>query len=139
MLIQLIYVSTAAEGMDVNEFKRILAVAQTKNEMHDLTGMLAFNSKYFLQALEGDRAKVNQLYYNLMLDKRHTCVQIIGYREIEQRTWPQWGMGYAAPNSDNRALFLKYSVQGTFNPYLLTAASSLNMLLDLTNKSVAIN
>jgi Sensors of blue-light using FAD len=137
MLIRLIYASTATEGVEINEFKRILATAQSKNVSHDLTGMLAFNSKVFLQALEGDRDKVNQLYTNLMHDKRHTRVSVLAFQEIEERLWASWAMGYAAPSSDNRALFLKYSVHGTFNPYALTAKAAEKMLLELTNKSIA--
>ena len=59
MLIRLLYASTAQEGVDLNEFKRILSQAQTNNDQRDLTGMLAFNSKLFLQALEGARDQVN--------------------------------------------------------------------------------
>ena len=51
MLIRLLYASTAQEGVDLNEFKRILSQAQTNNDQRDLPGMLAFNSKLFLQAL----------------------------------------------------------------------------------------
>jgi Sensors of blue-light using FAD len=137
MLIRLIYASTATEGVEINEFKRILITAQSKNISYDLTGILAFSSKFFLQALEGDRGQVNQLYKNLMYDKRHQRVSIIAYKEIEERLWPHWGMGYAAPNSDNRALFLKYSSYGTFNPYALSAASAEKMLLELTNKAMS--
>lgn len=139
MLIRLIYASTAQDGVDVNEFKRILLQAQTNNHRRDLTGMLAFNSKIFLQALEGARDQVNELYAKLIRDPRHHSVTMLGYKEIEERHWASWSMGFAAPNSDNRALFLKYSQQSTFNPYGMKADATEKMLMELANTAIAVS
>ena len=105
MLIRLTYASTATDGVDLNKFKRILLQAQTNNQRRDLIGMLAFNSKIFLQALEGSHDQVNELYAKLIRDLRHNTVTVLGYKEIEERHWANWSMGFAAPNADNRALF----------------------------------
>lgn len=137
MLIRLVYVSTAQDGVDLNEFKRILQQAQTNNQRRDLTGMLAFNSKIFLQALEGARDQVNDLYARLIRDPRHHTVTMISYKEIEERHWANWSMGFAAPNSDNRALFLKYSEQSAFNPYGMTADATEKMLKELASTTIA--
>lgn len=136
MLIRLVYVSTAQDGVDLNEFKRILLQAQTNNQRRDLTGMLAFNSKIFLQAIEGARDQVNELYGRLMRDPRHHTVTMLNYREIEERHWSNWSMGFAAPNSDNRALFLKYSQQSTFNPYGMKAEATEKMLMELASTAI---
>jgi len=137
MLIRLIYASTAQDGVDLNEFKRILLQAQTNNHRRDLTGMLAFNSKIFLQALEGAREQVNDLYARLMRDPRHHTVTLLGYKEIEERHWSNWSMGFAAPNADNRALFLKYSQQSVFNPYGMKADATEKMLMELAKTTIA--
>lgn len=139
MLIRLIYASTAQDGVDLNEFKRILLQAQTNNHRRDLTGMLAFNSKIFLQALEGARDQVNDLYARLIRDPRHHTVTMLGYKEIEERHWSNWSMGFAAPNADNRALFLKYSQQSTFNPYGMKAEATEKMLMDLAKTTIAMS
>lgn len=137
MLIRLIYASTAQDGVDLNEFKRILLQAQTNNHRRDLTGMLAFNSKIFLQALEGARDQVNELYGKLIRDPRHHSVTMLGYKEIEERHWSSWSMGFAALNSDNRALFLKYSQQSSFNPYGMKAEATEKMLMELASTTIA--
>jgi hypothetical protein len=137
MLIRLTYASIATDGVDLIEFKRILLQAQTNNERHDLTGLLAFNSKIFLQALEGSRDQVNELYAKLMRDPRHNTVTVLGYREIEERHWSNWSMGFAAPNADNRALYLKYSQQSTFNPYGMKADAVEKMLMELASTIIA--
>ena len=138
MLIRLVYASTAQSGVDLNEFKRILLQAQTNNHRRDLTGMLAFNSKIFLQALEGSRDEINDLYARLMRDPRHKTVTLLNYKEIEERHWANWSMGFAAPNTDNRALFLKYSQQSVFNPYNMKADAVEKMLMELATTAIAL-
>jgi hypothetical protein len=138
MLIRLIYASTAQPGVDLNEFKRILLQAQTNNHSRDLTGTLAFNSKIFLQALEGARDQINDLYARLIRDPRHHTVTMLGYKEIEERHWANWSMGFAAPNANNRSLFLKYSQQSIFNPYGMKADAVEKMLMELATTTIAL-
>ncbi len=133
MMIRLVYVSTAVDAVDLNEFKKILSTAQQNNQQRDLTGMLAFNSKAFLQALEGSREAVNDLYAKLMRDPRHFNIMILKYQEITERHWSKWSMGFAAPSADNRALFLKYSSQSVFNPYSLSGDNAEKMLIELSS------
>ena len=137
MLIRLVYVSTAQDTVDLNEFKRILLQAQGNNQRRDLTGMLAFNSKIFLQALEGARNQVNDLYARIMRDARHHSLAMLKYQEIEERHWSNWSMGFAAPNTDKRALFLKYSSQSIFNPYVMKADAAEKMLMDLSDTAIS--
>lgn len=136
MLIRLIYASTAAETVGISEFKLILQQSQANNHQRDLTGVLAFNSKIFLQGLEGSREQVNELYARLLHDKRHHTVAVLDYAEIEEREWGQWSMGFAALSADNRAIFMKYSGQSVFNPYALSGGAVKKMLKELAGKSI---
>ncbi len=138
MLIRLVYVSTAVDSVDLNEFKKILGTAQQNNQRRDLTGMLAFNSKVFLQGLEGSREAVNDLYSKLMRDPRHVNIMMLKYDDVSERHWSNWSMGFAAPNADNRALFLRYSAQSVFNPYSMTGDNAEKMLMELSSTTVAI-
>ena len=136
MLVRLIYASTATENVGMTEFKGILQQSQVNNNRRDLTGVLAFNSKIFLQGLEGTREEVNDLYTRLLRDPRHHTVAILEYAEIEEREWAQWSMGFAAPSADNRALFLKYSGQSVFNPYSMSGVAVKKLLGELAGKSI---
>lgn len=139
MLVRLIYASTAAENVGMTEFKGILQQSQVNNNRRDLTGVLAFNSKIFLQGLEGSREEVNELYTRLLRDTRHHTVAILEYAEIEAREWAQWSMGFAAPSADNRALFLKYSGQSVFNPYAMGGGAVKKLLGELAGKSITMS
>ena len=136
MLVRLIYASTAAENVGMTEFKGILQQSQANNNRRDLTGVLAFNSKIFLQGLEGSREEVNALYTRLLRDTRHHTVAVLEYAEIEEREWAQWSMGFAAASADNRALFLKYSGQSVFNPYAMRGSAVKKLLGELAGKSI---
>ena len=59
------------------------------------------------------------------------------YQEIEERHWSNWSMGFAAPNADKRALFLKYSSQSIFNPYVMKADAAEKMLMDLSDTAIS--
>lgn len=137
MLVRLIYASTATEGVGMTEFKGILQQSQVNNNRRDLTGVLAFNSKVFLQGLEGSREQVNDLYSRLLRDTRHHTVAVLEYAEIDEREWAQWSMGFAAQSADNRALFLKYSGQSIFNPYGMRGAAVKKLLGELGGKSIS--
>ncbi len=135
MLVRLIYASTATDGVDMNEFKRILETAQRNNANRDLTGVLCFNSRVFLQALEGSREAVNDLYAKLMRDTRHHNLAIIKYEAIEERRYSEWSMAFAAASQNNRALYLKHGMQSQFNPYGMTEKQAEALLTEMASTS----
>jgi Sensors of blue-light using FAD len=137
MLMRLIYVSTAVDGVDMNEFKRILETAQKNNMSQDLTGMLVFNSKIFLQALEGSRESINTLYNKLTKDPRHYSLTLLKYEAIEERHWPDWSMAFAAASSNNKRLYLKYGMQSTFNPYGMSGDAVEKLMYELSDSNLA--
>lgn len=136
MLVRLIYASEANGKIGVDMVKQILAKAQAKNDQNDLTGMLVFNSKYFLQAIEGSPARINHLYNVLMRDPRHKNLFILGYEHISERIYGEWRMGYATLTEANKRTFLKYSSTSVFNPYDLTAENALRFMTDLQSAKI---
>ena len=105
MLIRLIYASIALDGVDLTNSSAFCCKGKLTITTGDLTGM---------QALEGSRDQVDELYAWLIRAPRHNSITMLGYKKIEARHWSSWSMVFAAPNFDNRALFLNYSLQGTF-------------------------
>ncbi len=62
MLYRLVYVSTAAEALSASDIEHILDVSISNNDERRLTGFLAHNARNFMQALEGDRDEVFEIY-----------------------------------------------------------------------------
>ena len=91
---RLVYVSTAKDGLSSGEIGDILDVSTSNNDERRITGFLAHNGRHFMQALEGERDEVEEIYNRILDDQRHYgVVQIIG-EKIDDRAFPQWAMNY---------------------------------------------
>lgn len=91
---RLVYVSTAREGIRSEDIGKILDVSQSNNHERLITGFLAHNGRHFMQALEGERAEVLEIYNRIVDDPRHFgVVQILGEEAVD-RAFPEWAMNY---------------------------------------------
>jgi len=93
--LRLIYTSEAELDLRLSDVKEILETARCNNQALGVCGMLYYNSKYFLQALEGDKEKVMQLYDKISEDFRHDGVHIVSKDAIDIEQFSNWTMGYA--------------------------------------------
>lgn len=132
MLIRLVYASEAAQPMGPADVEELLKRARLANHHRDLTGALAFSHSGFLQALEGEREVVCELYTRLARDPRHKRLVILALEDITVRAFADWSMGFAAADASHRLLFLKHGVRGQFAPHTMTGTGALQLLLDLT-------
>lgn len=90
---QIIYVSTASLDVELGDVQKIISEAIPFNKSVGITGLLAYNGKYFIQCMEGEDEAIDNLYNKVALDKRHCDVQTIGYKQISQRSFDDWNMG----------------------------------------------
>lgn len=119
MLVRLMYASRAVPSIDNDELHTILRQSKHNNPAHGITGLLCYSNGVFVQALEGGRGAVNQLYNRIAADARHTEVELLSYEEISERRFAGWAMGQVNMARLNPALLLKYSATATLNPYSL--------------------
>lgn len=129
-LIRLIYASKMVPSSP-NLIQGILATSKENNEKANVTGILCFNRKYFLQCLEGARTNVNQVYRKINQDSRHDEITILGYEEISEREFGKWSMAYVPESNLTQQILLKYSGQDEFNPYQMTQKSAFLLLAEL--------
>lgn len=93
-MISLLYVSTARTKLGTEELDSILATSRRNNERDGITGMLVYCDGNFMQAVEGDAAKIDELQGRLANDLRHHQITIIARYPVEERQFPDWSMGY---------------------------------------------
>jgi hypothetical protein len=129
LLTRLIYVSTISESTAQEALEDILKVARDKNTKNNLTGMLYFNRKHFLQCLEGSRTKINETYNKILKDNRHDNIVILDYCEIKEREFGDWSMGYVPSSNMTATINLMFSGSKEFNPYDLPSNSAYLMML----------
>jgi hypothetical protein len=95
-LIHLIYASTATEAFGNVQLTELLQQSRANNERLSLTGMLLHSDGNFFQVLEGEPARVDQLYQKIILDKRHGQFTVIIREPIARRSFPSWSMGFSS-------------------------------------------
>lgn len=93
---QLIYTSHATDAFSETELGAILAASHANNPPQGLTGILLYSDGRFIQVLEGARDAVEALYERIKADPRHEAVRRVITREVAQRDFADWSMGYRA-------------------------------------------
>lgn len=93
MLSQLVYVSTRKSTCTDEEIEKILASCKKNNPALDITGVLLYSDKRFIQLVEGDAKTIMSLYDKIKGDKRHEDLKMISYGPIREKAFPNWHMG----------------------------------------------
>lgn len=131
-MIELIYFSRVSPSLELPEVYKILKQSNSHNKASQITGALLFNTRYFLQVLEGNEQEVQILYQRIEADSRHQQVQLISRLPLERRNWAQWSMALVTPGVANQALMRKYCGTEEFDPIGLSASNARGLLQDLT-------
>jgi hypothetical protein len=135
---RLIYASVAREGLGYDDLMSILRVASPRNRSLGISGLLCYGDGAFLQVLEGERTRLNQLYAGIMRDARHTNLILLGYSEISARDFSEWSMKMinwdAAPNAKRRELHARHFDGQEFLPSSMSAAQALPFMVALADQ-----
>lgn len=131
MLVRLLYVSRALDPNSKEETHSILESARQHNMANGITGILCYGGGIYLQAIEGGRKQVNELYGYIARDPRHKDVELLHYAEITERRFSGWTMGQVNLAKLNTSIVLKYSETPELNPYSVSGAVSLALLEEL--------
>ena len=131
MLVRLLYVSRALDPNDAQATQSILDSAREHNMSNGITGILCYGGGIYLQAIEGGRAAVNELYAQIIRDPRHGAVQLLHYEEIAERRFGGWTMGQVNLAKVNTSIVLKYSERPEFDPYGVSGQVSMALLEEL--------
>jgi hypothetical protein len=130
MLVRLLYcsraVDTSPEAIDA-----ILSQSRQHNPVTGITGILCYGGGIFLQAIEGGRMQVSDLFGHIMKDPRHKDVALLLFEEIEERRFGGWSMGQVNVSKVNYSILLKYSEKPELDPYSVSGRVSLALLEDL--------
>lgn len=130
MLVRLLYASRAVDpGADAIE--DILSQSRQYNPTCGITGILCYGGGIFLQAIEGGRMPISELYGHIQKDPRHKDVVLLHYEEIAERRFGGWTMGQVNMSKINTSILLKYSERPELDPYSVSGTVSLALLEEL--------
>lgn len=88
MLMQLVYCSRPT--MPSTDLIASLAPLNAANKNKDITGLIVTCDNFIIQAIEGHRTDVNELYARIVKDSRHTDVTLLRYNTITSREFGSW-------------------------------------------------
>ena len=130
MLVRLLYASRIADPLQ-SATEDILSQSRSHNPACGITGILCYGGGIFLQALEGGRSQVSELYGHIQNDRRHKDVVLLHYEEITERRFGGWTMGQVNAAKLNTSILLKYSERAELDPYSVSGKVSLALLEEL--------
>lgn len=92
-LIRLVYRSRSTLPPDnAAELDKIFRTAVVNNKRHNLSGCLAHPDGHFVQVIEGEASAVDTLMESLIVDPRHTDVEILARWSTPARIFSRWAM-----------------------------------------------
>lgn len=107
---QIVYISSVAATVTPEDLSEILSVSQANNRRSEVTGLLYFDGKRFLQAIEGDDPQLSETLTRIRADDRHRAMVILSDRPIAQRQFGAWAMAERRPDQDGSAFLSKVSL-----------------------------
>ncbi len=94
-LLCLVYISRAVRPMGDGDLLDLLRQCRANNIATGVSGLLLYRDGRFMQALEGPRPAVMDLYARVMRDPRHADVTTLIKFKAQDRAFDGWSMGFA--------------------------------------------
>ncbi|MBO1256873.1 BLUF domain-containing protein [Alteromonas sp. 5E99-2] len=92
---RLTYVSRSVRLLNMPDFNVLLEQIRPKNKQLDITGLLLYKDKTFLQVLEGKLENINAVFEAIEHDPRHFKIKLLEHLQpCEERFFPNWSMGF---------------------------------------------
>lgn len=95
---ELIYISDAAHAMQDPDLRELLDQSRRKNARLQVTGILVYYQRKFMQLIEGDKAPVLALFDTICTDRRHSNVLNVWDHPISERNFAEWSMAFTVPD-----------------------------------------
>ena len=74
----------------------ILEASVRNNQSNNITGMMLYAEGNVVQVLEGERNIVMDTFSRILIDMRHVGIFVLWERDISERDFGSWSMGYKA-------------------------------------------
>jgi hypothetical protein len=130
MLVRLLYAGRAVTPSAV-AVQDVFESGRTNNAASGITGILVYGGGIFMQAIEGGRQAVSDLYGVIQRDARLKDVALLHYEEIAERRFGAWSMGLVDVSRVNASVLLKYAERAELDPYSVSGKVSMALLEEL--------
>jgi hypothetical protein len=80
--------------MSQEDLLKLLVQARKKNQELDVTGLLLYHNKEFMQLIEGKKEVILELWKTIKVDKRHFYPKVIYQGPVSKRGFSEWNMAF---------------------------------------------
>jgi len=136
MLVRLLYVSQPVGPVTTAVTSSLLSLSSRHNKLANISGVLCQGTGLYMQVLEGERAKVNQLFGKIMADKRHEHVELLSMEDITERQFGQWSMALVHLSKDDPMVKMGHP---EFDPYAASSGDAMKLIHGLIKAGVPID
>lgn len=92
---RIVYASFATQPFSVRELFDLLEKARTANMLRDISGVLFYQDRFFLQCIEGPTTEVSSLLDRIIRDPRHQAFTVLSDQPmVADRLFSGWAMGF---------------------------------------------
>lgn len=130
-LFRLVYASHAVlPNPDLFEgtVEAILTASQPNNARLGVTGLLLAHRGWFVQALEGPRRHVSQVFGSIGRDLRHARLELLTGGPAEDRLFGQWSMCARAITPVAAPILEALDLDPNFDPFIMEGDRVLRLL-----------
>jgi hypothetical protein len=125
------YNSVANDRCDHREVAKILETSQQLNAASNITGILYYSNRYFLQYLEGNLSDVKATYLRITRDPRHSGLSLVDESLIDDRKFAGWAMAYIPTSDSITPAISEFQTQAEFNPKAMSADNTVKFIMAL--------
>ena len=94
----IVYLSSSRGLFSNKDLTEILLKSRKNNLAANVTGVLLYFNGSIIQVLEGEKQDVLKLYNRISTDPRHVQVMPLYMKEIDERSFAEWSMGFSTIN-----------------------------------------
>ena len=90
---QIIYMSSLVTP-DLEVLRDIVAKSIKNNKRNDITGMMIYSDGNIVQAIEGKKDAVNEIFSHILVDMRHVGIHVVLEEKVDRRDFEAWSFGF---------------------------------------------
>lgn len=118
------------------ELGAIFSTARSRNRELGVTGALLVRDDWFVQALEGDEATVQELYVRICKDVRHERISVLESGEVDDRVFSRWAMARVSADGDHDIPLIANASRGAVPAAPRPTTPEQDAVLDVMRESI---
>lgn len=132
-LIELSYISQAANDMGILGLMNLLEDAVHKNKRNGITGVLFYDNCIFGQIIEGYPQYVDLIWKAISADPRHKAIQVPDINTLLKRRFSNWSMKFYG--SDEISQYVPELKMGLKDTSITLPSEILTLMRSVSNQN----